>query len=192
MHMRMTMLRPSTKGRRRAALALLLLAGCGMDAEGAAAEQTSQYMLPQASGVHLGMNWGELQRARPGVRNHEGLLSESDSIGTNEYLFRQSGREPQLGSTRGSLAIVRMRPRLVSADSVEVVRTIEQIKSRWTRLVGALPVSSTREVPARGAIPARSYHVLTWSPPGATLTLEYSVGQVPPGGPNILASVGIP
>jgi hypothetical protein len=32
-------------------------------------------------------------------------LSEATTSGTNEYLFRQDNREPELGSTRGSLAV---------------------------------------------------------------------------------------
>lgn len=66
------MLRRSIDAARGTALALLLLAGCGRDGGGSAAEQTSRYMLPQASGVHLGMSWGELQRTRPASATAKG------------------------------------------------------------------------------------------------------------------------
>ena len=171
---------------------LLLLTGCRRDGGEGEGKGTSRYMLPQAEGVYLGMSWTHLQQVRPGVRAREGLLTESGAEGTNEYLFQQGSGRPELGSTAGRLAIVRMRPRLDDRDTASLGRAVREIESRWTAIVGVPGVPSVREVPAQGAIPALSYRVLTWTPAHAKLTIEYSTGQVPPGGPDLLVTVQAP
>lgn len=151
--------------------ALCIALACGSGERRPSLDGSGRYMVPQARGVSLGMNWSEVQAARPDAWDNSGLTTESTPDGGIHYVFREGNRPPHHNGTSGTLAAVSAYPgESTASDPQALTRWIEYTKAYWDSVTGVSPdtVTLVRGSPGR----TTSYDALVWRLPGATLVLS--------------------
>lgn len=149
-----------------AALLLLLCAGCGRPREATGTE----YMLPQAQGVRLGMSYRELRSQRPGVRMDSDRITESAGRRrVNMYYFGKSGtlrRE----AISGPLQAIVMDEVFDATDSTRYLARADSIRNFWTIRIGT-PADSAEIPLTAGTLAGTSAKMLRWQASDLSLTL---------------------
>lgn len=167
-----------------AILPLLLLGGCEKRQPVRTADGPD-IMLPQATGVRIGMSVQELRRVRPRLIEDSGETWEAAGNGSSNVYWFSSPRHPTQASRSGEssdlVAAVAMHQTYPESLDRTYLAQIAAIRGQWSRQLGDPQDSAVVRVPDALRGDSTVIGLVVWRSSDLQAVLEYEVGSTPDG-----------
>lgn len=122
----------------------------------------SDYMLDQASGLQLGMKWGEVHRERPATLRDSYRIGEARGPLTHNTYYFGKGDEIDPGSTAGTLKAVVMEKGYSIGDSAAYQQLIRTTAQRWSQAARQEPEVFQRTLVGPSGFAPLKVKILRW------------------------------